>query len=227
MFLQERDPAADVLETRQAFKHLHTVGFRHDRTQGTGNDGLDHRTVLRKRTGSLVSFQNVVHQQISGLVAVEPYIFTLIVADFNGKAVTVRIRCHQQFCPDLPPEFFGKAECGRRFGIGITDRCKVRIGITLFLNDMPLPESPVLHHLCKRLASRSVERCIDQRNVQIKFIPFVDCQTLYKVKIFTVVFRTKNGDQSAVLCFSVIHRPDTGEYVYRVDMCQHCVRNLA
>ena len=41
-----------------------------------------------------MAFQNIVDQQITGLVAVKRNVVSFIVSDFNGESVTIRVAGH-------------------------------------------------------------------------------------------------------------------------------------
>ena len=122
-----------------------------------------------------MTFQDIVDQQIADLIAVERHIFALIVAQFDRKAVSVRIGSHQQFRIDAAAKFLRELKGFRIFRVRITDGREVRIRVSLLWHQVIIPEASFIHHRHKRHSAAAIERCIDHRNIQVEFIlPFMD-----------------------------------------------------
>ena len=98
-----------------------------------------------KRSGAFMAFQDIVDQNVSGLVAVERDVLALVIADLNGEAVAVGIGRHQQLRADLAAKSLTHREGGRALGIRVADCGEIRIRIRLLRDHEYDPNLMRLH----------------------------------------------------------------------------------
>ena len=175
-----------------------------------------------------MALQNIVHQQITRLVAVQRNVAAVIGKKLDRETVGIGIGRHQKLCTDLFAKLFTESECLGVFRVRISDRGKVGIRILLFFHDVEVPEASLLHHLREGDGACAVQRGVDDRDRQIQLVTLMDRELLYHIQIETVFLLAEKRDlpfDNQCIVLGIVNVA-VCEIVQGVDLLCHAVRHI-
>ncbi len=179
---------------------MDTIALADDLSQISGDDGFDHKRILRKRSARHLALCHVGNEKSTGLVAVQRPVSALTVRNFDGHAVAVGIRGNEYIGVYGLPQGFGQAKGPRILRIGIADGGEFRIGLGLLRDHDKIHKASLLHDAGERNGTGTVERCIDDGNRSVELLIRALCHGQNIVQIGPVHVLSEKGDESLLPC---------------------------